>query len=184
MVSALRRAWREGQLDRLDAAQVKTRLDELMQQEWVVYSKAYIKKVDTVVEYLSRYTHKTAISDQRIEAMDENKVRFGYKDYRDGQRKSMQLPAEEFIRRFLLHVLPPGFMRIRHYGFLSNRTRAAKLEIIRALSNQPPVAVEQRQSIESLSTQGPDPLHCLCPKCKQGHLRVCYEIAPKRHYQS
>jgi hypothetical protein len=184
MVSALRHAWQDGQLERLDAAQVKIQLDELMQCQWVVYSKPYINKAETVVEYLSRYTHKIAISDHRIEAMNDSHVGFGYKDYRDDKRKSMQLPAEEFIRRFLLHVLPPGFMRIRHYGFLSNRTRAAKLEIIRALLNQPPVAVEQRQSIESLSTQVPDPLHCLCPKCKQGHLRVCYEIAPKRHYQS
>jgi hypothetical protein len=186
MVSALRRAWQDGQLSRLDAAQVKTQLDELMKHQWVVYSKAYIKKPDTVVEYLSRYTHKIAISDQRIEAMDENQVRFGYKDYRDGQRKSMQLPAEEFIRRFLLHVLPPGFMRIRHYGFLSNRTRAQKLEVIRALVNQPPAADEQVQSTQSRSSQNPQgsqgskPLDCLCPKCKLGRLRVCYEIAPKR----
>jgi hypothetical protein len=178
MVSALRQAWQVGQLARLDAAQVKTQLDELMQHQWVVYSKAYIKKAETVVEYLSRYTHKIAISDQRIEAVGESQVRFGYKDYRDGQRKSMQLPAEEFIRRFLLHVLPSGFMRIRHYGFLSNRTRACKLQTILMLLNEPPAADEPPPS-----TQGPVPLDCLCPKCKLGRLRVCYEIIPKRMYQ-
>jgi hypothetical protein len=187
MVSALRRAWQDGQLARLDATQVNTQLDELMTHEWVVYSKAYIKKAETVVEYLSRYTHKIAISDQRIEAVRESQVRFGYKDYRDGQRKSLHLPAEEFIRRFLLHVLPSGFMRIRHYGFLSNRTRAAKLEIIRALLNQPSAADEPPPSTQSPSThgsQGPEPLDCLCPKCQRGRLRVHYEIAPKRLYQS
>mgnify|MGYP001813809796 CR=1 FL=1 len=182
MVCALRRAWQDGDLSRLDAAQVKSQLDELMQHPWVVYSKAYIKKADTVVEYLSRYTHKIAISDQRIEAVDESQVRFGYKDYRDGKRKSLHLPAEEFIRRFLLHVLPAGFMRIRHYGFLSNRTRAAKLEIIRMLLHQPPVADEPSQSTESPSTQGSVPFDCLCPKCQQGRLRVRYEIIPKRQY--
>jgi len=180
MVSALRRAWQDGQLARLDAAQVKSQLDELMQCDWVVYSKAYINKAETVVEYLSRYTHKIAISDHRIEAMDESQVRFGYKDYRDGQRKSMQLPAEEFIRRFLLHVLPSGFMRIRHYGFLSNRTRIQKLEIIRTLLTQTPAADEP----PSATTQASVPFDCLCPKCKRGRLRVCYEIAPKRLYQS
>ena len=179
MVSALRRAWQSGDLSRLDAAQVKVQLDELMQHQWVVYSKAYIKKPDTVVEYLSRYTHKTAISDHRIEDMDQAQVCFGYKDYRNGQRKSMQLPAEEFIRRFLLHVLPPGFMRIRHYGFLSNRTRAAKLITIRELLNQPSAALEQ-----SSSTKAGVPCQCLCPQCRQGRLRVCYEIAPKRLCQS
>lgn len=84
---------------------------------------------------LSRYTNKIATSDHRIETVSESQVRYGCKDYRDGQFKSMQLSAEEFIRRFLLHVLPSGFMRIRHYGLLSNRSRAAKLEIIRSLLN-------------------------------------------------
>jgi hypothetical protein len=189
MVSALRRAWQDGQLVRLDAAQVKTQLDELMQHQWVVYSKAYINKAETVVEYLSRYTHKIGISDHRIEAVGESQVSFGYKDYRYGKRKSMHLPAEEFIRRFLLHVLPPGYMRISHYGFLSNRTRVAKLGIIRALLNQPP-ADEPLRSTESPSTEdpqgshGPKPLGCLCPKCQRGHLHMRYEIAPKRLFQS
>ena len=183
MVSALRRTWKDGQLARLDPAQVKTRLDELMKHEWVVYSKAFIKKAETVVEYLSRYTHKIAISDHRIEAVDDAQVRFGYKDYRDAKRTSMQLPAEEFIRRFLLHVLPSGFMRIRHYGFLSNRSRAAKLETIRSLLNRPPATDEPPSPQEKPGPQGPEPLGCLCPKCKLGRLRVCYEIAPKRLYQ-
>jgi hypothetical protein len=183
LVSALRRAWQDGQLARLETTQVKTQLDELMTHEWVVYSKAYIKKAETVVEYLSRYTHKIAISDHRIEAVDQSQVRFGYKGYRDGQRKSMQLPAEEFIRRFLLHVLPSGFMRIRHYGFLSNRTRACKLQTIRTLLNEPPAADEPPPSTESPSTQGPVPFNCLCPKCKLGRLHVRYEIIPKRMYQ-
>jgi hypothetical protein len=186
MVSALRGAWQDGQLERLDATELKTQLDKLMQCPWVVYSKPYIQKAETVVEYLSRYTHKTAISDHRIEAMDQSHVRFGYKDYREDKRKSLQLPAEEFIRRCLLHVLPPGFMRIRHFGFLSNRIRAAKLALIRALLNPPPPAespsIQDEQG--SQEPQAPEPLDCLCPKCKQGRLRVRYEIPPNRHVQS
>jgi hypothetical protein len=183
MVSALRRAWKDGQLAKLQADQVKTQLDALMQKKWVVYSKPTIQKPDTVVEYLSRYTHRVAISDQRIETITHTQVRFGYKDYRDGERKSLQLPAEEFIRRFLLHVLPPGFMRIRHYGFLSNRARAVKLAVIRALLNRPANADEPGQATPSHVTQDPVPLDCRCPKCRQGRLRVCREIAPKRRWR-
>ena len=183
MVSALRRAWKDGQLAKLQADQVKTQLDALMQQAWVVYSKPTIQKPDTVVEYLSRYTHRVAISDQRIETITHTQVRFGYKDYRDGERKSLQLPAEEFIRRFLLHVLPPGFMRIRHYGFLSNRCRAVKLAVIRALLSRPANAEEPGQATPSHVSQDLKPMDCLCPKCRQGRLRVYFEIAPKRRWR-
>jgi hypothetical protein len=93
----------------------------------------------------------------------------------------MRLPAEEFIRRLLLHVLPSGFMRIRHYGFLSNRTRASKLEMIRTLLTKPPAADEPSPSTQG--SQGSEPLECLCLTCKRGCLRLCYEIAPKRLFQ-
>jgi len=182
LVSALRQAWRAGELARLDAHQVRTQLNELMQCEWVVYCKAHLKKAQTIVNYLSRYTHKIAISDHRIKAIDETQVQFDYKDYRDGKNKSMQLPAEEFIRRFLLHVLPPGFMRIRHYGFLSNRTRAQKLTLIRACLNQPSPSISANHS-RGGKTSIPISSDCPCPKCHKGWLRVCYEIAPTRLYQ-
>ncbi len=131
MVSALREAYRDGELHRLQASDVNQRFHQLMQHEWVVYSKASLKKAETIVRYLSRYSHKIAISDSRIKIIKDHQVTFHYKDYRAGQKKLMQLDGEEFLRRFILHVLPDGLIRIRHYGFLSNRSRKQKLEKIR-----------------------------------------------------
>ncbi len=89
--------------------EVDALLDLLMGTGWVVYTKPWIRKAETVVAYLSRYTHRTAISDSRIGTISEGEVEVSYKDYRDNDRwKSMRLPGEELIRRFLLHVLPKG----------------------------------------------------------------------------
>ena len=128
MVSALRRAATQGHLKASSAAEVNSILDALMSKEWVVFSKPCPNKTRTVVDYLGRYSHRIAISDQRLQSVDGGEVCFSMKDYRDGgARKDMTLSAEEFIRRFLLHVLPKGLMRIRHYGFLSNRSRRSAL---------------------------------------------------------
>jgi ribosomal protein S27AE len=95
--------------------------EERYQQNWVVYAKAPFRTPATVVEYLGRYTHKVAISNHRIIAIDEQQVTFRYKDYRQkGQQKIMKLEGSEFLRRFCLHILPHGFRRMRHYGILSN----------------------------------------------------------------
>ncbi len=84
-----------------------------------------------MVEYLGRYTQKIAISNNRIKSIDDQNVSFHYKDYRqNGQRKSMTLKHEEFIRRFALHILPKGFVKIRHYGFLSSNWKREKLKIL------------------------------------------------------
>ena len=94
----------------------------LKQTEWVVYAKAPFAGPRQVLDYVGRYTHGVAISNNRLLTMQEGNVRFQWKDYRDHDRqKMMTLSAEEFIRRFLIHVLPDGFQRIRYYGFLSNR---------------------------------------------------------------
>ena len=179
MVSALRRAYRNGELHRLNDEEVAQCLDALMQQDWVVYSKAYLKKADTIVRYLGRYTHKIAISDARIKGINDAQVTFDYKDYRDGKDKVMRLDGEEFIRRFLLHVLPEGLMRIRHYGFLSNRMRKQKLETIRACLQAPVQAASAEQArAADVPTLSASPL-CACPKCHSGQLRVCFEIPAK-----
>lgn len=103
-------------------------LDLLYGKPWVVYCKKPFQSPYHVVKYLSRYTHKTAISNQRLLSMDEETVTFHYRDYKDkGMVKPMRLDAMEFIRRFMLHVLPSGFQRIRYYGFLSNCNRKTKL---------------------------------------------------------
>ncbi len=117
---ALRHAWKQKVLPRLEPANVNQTLNTVMAKDWVVYSKNYLKQPDTIVRYLGRYTRKTAISESRICTVSEHHVTFDYKDYRDNKDKQMRLGGTEFLRRFFLHVLPQGFMRIRHYGFLSN----------------------------------------------------------------
>ena len=117
-----------------DAAQFKAWLAPLRKAEWVVYAKPPFAGPKAVLAYLSRYTHRVAISNSRLVAHDERGVTFRWKDYRDkGQtrHKVMTLPPEEFMRRFLLHVLPGGFHRIRHYGLLANGSRRADLARVR-----------------------------------------------------
>ncbi len=123
MVSALRGAANRGDLHRvIRPGEVDQLLDELMRPEWVVFSKPCPTQTGTVVDYLRRYSHRIAISDQRIVSIDHQNVRFRYKDYAsDEGHMVMVLYAVEFIRRHLLHVLPKGLMRIRHYGLLANR---------------------------------------------------------------
>ena len=103
-------------------------VDSLYKKEWVVYCKKPFKQSTDIVEYLSRYTHKTAVYNNRLISMDDSTVSFKWRDYRDGNKvKIMSLDAMEFIRRFLMHVLPSGFQKIRYYGLLSNRNRTSKL---------------------------------------------------------
>jgi hypothetical protein len=112
--------------------------------EWVVYAKRPFAGPEAVLAYLSRYTHRVAISNQRLVALDERNVTFRWKDYRAKGRtrnKTMTLDADEFMRRFLLHVLPGGFHRIRHYGLLANPVRRENLARIRALLHVPPVRI-------------------------------------------
>jgi hypothetical protein len=106
----------------------------LRKSEWVVYAKPPFGGPEQVLNYLGRYTHRVAISNHRLLDINHGKVSFRYKDYRhQARQKTMTLEADEFIRRFLLHVLPDGFQRLRHYGFLSHRYRSAKLALCRRL---------------------------------------------------
>ena len=124
------------------------RLRELRRVEWVVYAKPPFGGPEQVLAYLGRYTHRVAIANSRLVSLTDTAVAFRWKDYRHrGKAKVMTLEADEFIRRFLLHTLPDGFHRIRHYGFLANRQRAAKLVLCRRLldapSPEPPVEQSQ-----------------------------------------
>ncbi|MEM6397553.1 MAG: IS91 family transposase [Bacteroidota bacterium] len=132
-------------------------------QDWVVYAKPPFKGPDTVVEYLGRYTHKTAISNHRLVAMDEQNVTFQYKDYRqNGKRKLMTLNGLEFLRRFCQHILPSGFVRIRHYGILANvHKEKALMAARRSLDMPDPPPKEERKVrvkrlIEKLIDRGLD----------------------------
>jgi hypothetical protein len=138
---------RQGQLkffgDHVDLADPEAFADWLMplrQCEWVVYAKRPFAGPEQVLAYLSRYTHRVAISNSRLIANDERGVTFRWKDYREHGRtryKTMSLQNEEFMRRFLLHVLPSGFHRIRHYGFLANANRKHDIPAVRELLHQP-----------------------------------------------
>lgn len=175
LVSALREAHRQGQLPAVTQDTITTTLDTLMAKDWVVYSKATLHQASTVVKYLSRYTYKIAISEQRLVAMDDTHVTFRWHDYRDDRDKPLRLGGEEFLRRFLQHVLPGGFMRIRHYGFLANRGREHKLQRIRQC-----LAASTPRSPATHPAFTPLWIKDRCPTCRCGTLRVRYEIAPKR----
>jgi hypothetical protein len=155
-------------------------LRELARQDWVVYAKRPFAGPEQVIEYLGRYTHRVAISNERVVSLDGGVVRFRWKDYANGDRvKVMALEAEEFIRRFLLHVVPEGFVRIRHFGILANRTRRAKLARCRQLFDQPPPpAARAPESVQALMLRltGIDIEHC--PLCHRGRLRVTEVLPP------
>jgi hypothetical protein len=122
-----------------DPAAFAGRLDDLTRIDWVVYAKPPFAGPEQVLGYLGRYTHRVAIANSRLVGLDDGRVSFTWKDYRqDGKSKVMTLPAEEFIRRFLQHTVPDGFHRIRHIGFLANSHRSEKLALCRKLLAVPP----------------------------------------------
>ena len=153
-------------------------LAPLRQKEWVVYAKAPFAGPQQVLDYVGRYTHRVAISNNRLLDMQGGQVQFRYKDYRHGsQQKTMTLSAEEFIRRFLLHVLPAGFHRIRYYGFLGNRYRQEKLQQCRQLLGM--VSPEETIPTEKAPEDYRERYQALtgsslweCPVCHRGRMIV------------
>jgi len=139
-------------------------LAPLRQLEWVVYAKEPFAGPESVLRYLARYTHRVAISNQRLVAADNGGVAFRWKDYRlDGpdRWKTMTLQPHEFIRRFLMHVLPKGFHRIRHYGLFANGNKAANIARLRQLLRVPAVVEE----VEDATCDDQRHLPCPCPRC-------------------
>ena len=155
--------------------------------EWVVYAKRPFAGPEQVLDYVGRYTHRVAISNNRLLDIAEGKVSFRYKDYRhDAQQKTMTLEAEEFIRRFLLHVLPEGFQRIRYYGFLANRYREHKLARCRKLLDMPvsePPASELSKDYRDRYEQLTGSSLLECPVCHQGRMLVIEILVPSPHRQ-
>ena len=148
--------------------------------DWVVYAKPPFAGPAQVLEYLGRYTHRVAISNERLVSVAEGQVRFRWKDYARGHRlKTMTLPAEEFLRRFLLHVLPGGFVRIRHFGFLATRGRTAKLARCRALLTAgPPTAPAAPEPVAALMLRLTGVDIGQCPVCRAGRLRAIAVFRP------
>jgi len=145
-------------------------VESLKQKEWVAHVKPPFGGPEQVLRYLARYTHRVAISNGRLLSLQEGLVRFRWRDSKDhNQIKEMSLDAVEFIGRFLLHVLPCGFVKIRHFGFLSNRNRRAMVERCRKLLppwTAPPDIVERHEAV--------------CPVCRVGHLHVIESRAAER----
>ena len=152
---------------------------------WKVHAKPPFGGPEQVLKYVARYTHRVAISNDRLVGLDDGKVQFRWKDYRDNSRhKTMTLVAEEFIRRFLLHVLPEGFQRIRYYGFLANRYRAEKLALCRQLLQIPPPApnLEVKKDYRNRYEEITGVSLKTCPQCHHGTMIVIerFECAPCR----
>jgi hypothetical protein len=154
-----------------DAQKFAQYLAPLRKRKWVVYAKAPFGGPERVLDYLGRYTHRVAISNNRLQELKAGQVTFTYKDYKHEHRKKvMTLAAEEFLRRFLTHVLPDGFQRIRHYGLLGNRHRAENLARCRellAMTLPVPQPAGNSQEHPQTPTEH-DPWQC--PKCKSGKM--------------
>jgi len=153
----------------------------LYAHEWVVYAKQPLGGPEQVLEYLGRYTHRVAISNERIVDINQSETAFRIRaDATSGKKRTMRLPGGEFIERFLLHVLPTGFKRIRHYGLLAPAHKAKKLTLARAALNTPipdPAVIESvaqfMQRVERLDWNA-------CPHCREGHFMVVGPLRPVR----
>jgi hypothetical protein len=173
-LAGLKAAYQAGQLTLAGSvealrnpAQFRQLLGTLYRQRWVVYAKPPFGGAEQVYRYLGRYTHRVAISNRRLVSLEQGRVTFCYKDYADDQRlKLMTLDAAEFIRRFLLHVLPKGFVRIRHYGLLAGRNVDTKLADCRRLlgvAAEPPDTDPAAET--ELTTADRDPVVEECLRC-------------------
>ena len=185
-ISLLRRAWGKGRLRGIpDQAAFEALADSAVRHDWVVYAKPPFGGPAQVLKYLSRYTHRIAISNRRLVSMDDHSVTFRWKNYaRGNQAGMMTLPAEEFLRRFLMHVVPRGFMRIRHFGLLANRHRSRYLEQCRILLGQnadPHDDAEEPPNVmdgEPHAAQGD-----LCPVCQRGRMVTGHQLEPQTALQ-
>jgi hypothetical protein len=186
-IAYLKRAYASGQLEFCGQlgpcakpAGFNRLLRKAVSQRWVVYAKRPFSSPGCVLKYLARYTHSVAISNQRLLDLGGGRVRFRYKDYADAQQtKVMTLASEEFMRRFLMHTLPTGFVRIRYYGFLALRCRERELERCRQLlgvpvTQEPACQDEPPPSEDAESAAETTP----CPVCKTGILAPKCTLLP------
>ena len=147
-------------------------IQSMYNKEWVVYCKEPFNNAESVIKYLGRYTHRVAISNERIVKVEDDKVTFKWRDYKDKNKmKEMTITIEEFIRRFLIHILPPKFMKIRYYGILGNRNKKKKLLKCKILTRTKIHKKKELPTLELLKkVLGKD--FNLCPQCKKGHMLI------------
>jgi hypothetical protein len=163
-----------------DEAAFEQLLNKSVRHDWVVYAKRPFSSPACVLKYLARYTHRVAISNRRLVELQNGRVSFRYKDYSDDQQsKVLPLSTTEFIRRFLMHTLPSGFVRIRYYGFLANRYRNERLEQCRRLlgvtSEATPVIEETQTPVEN---SDPPSSPKTCPACGGESLAIIDVVPP------
>jgi hypothetical protein len=181
LLSALEAAFRSGQLRTPGQSDVPAVLKAAARKGWVVYSKPPVAGANQVIDYLSRYTHRIALSNERLVAMKDDQVSFRWKDRAHGnQEKLLTLGAVEFLKRFLLHVLPRALVRIRHYGFLANAVRRREIAHCRELLDHPvpPLPMDPTQSEtwkETLLRITGKDVTC-CPRCKTGRMTDTAEL--------
>ena len=181
----LKSAWRDGKLGfhgKLEQlahrANFTLWLNRITQREWVVYAKPPFGGPHQVLKYLARYTHRVAIANRRLLALQDGHVSFRWKDYAHGnQPRTMTLAANEFIRRILLHILPRGFVKIRHFGFLANRGRTDNIQLCRTL-----LEAHSRNVRAGLPVTRPpqDNRSDRCPRCREGCMRPMEMLWPRR----
>lgn len=180
-IDLLKRAFYDGRLEfhgklayLAQAGAFEHQLNVSVRKKWVVYAKPPFGGPEQVLKYLARYTHRVAISSQRLIDLRDGRVRFRYKDYADQQRtKVLPLTSTEFIRRFLLHTLPSGFVRIRYFGFLANRHRAENLKHCRTLlGTTTDIAPVADPAAEPADASDPPAPHETCPACRHGKLVI------------
>jgi hypothetical protein len=148
----------------------------LFTKKWVVSVRDPVNQPEQVLAYLARYTHRVAIANSRIKSFKNGRVTFTAKDRKSNTTESITISAVAFIRRFLLHSLPNGFVRIRHYGFLANRNRMAHLKTIRRLLKMPTQGLEMKASLEKMMLQLTGIDITVCPCCNKGRMQLLAEI--------
>ena len=153
--------------------QLKARLYE---KEWIVDVRDPVQRPEHILEYLARYTHRVAIANSRITAFKDGRVTFRIKNRKNHRTEQITITAVEFIRRFLLHSLPRGFVRIRHYGFLANRNRSANLNNIRQLMGLSELPEKQTASVEEIMQKLTGIDITVCPCCHKGRMQLYLEI--------
>ena len=165
-------------IDRGKIAPANNPIQASWKNNWVVYAKKPFGSPQTVLDYLGRYTHRVALSNDRILQVENAEVTLSYRDRRDRDRKkTMTLEAQEFIRRFLLHVLPDGFMRIRHFGFLANRCKKQALTQCRRLLGVNPTPLESpNESVQDLLLKITGIDLSRCPSCQEGTMIVVGDL--------
>ena len=171
-VNLMRKAIQKGQLPKVEDTLFKS----LFEKEWITYAKRPFNDPQHVLNYIGRYSHKIAITNHRLVEVDEKQVKFKFKNYRKkGEKQDITLPTQEFIRRFAMHIVPHKFVRIRHYGILSNRNKKQALQAVRIALGKP--IITPTSKVPKIILAHNEQPH-FCPCCKKVTVHVILDVLP------